>query len=173
MVIAPDGTPYIAWYDDTSGDREIYARRWNGSVWEEVGTSSANGGGISDNSGGSFGTSMAVAPDGTPYVAWEDDSSGDREIYVRRWRPPIYLPIVLKAPPTNLYVQNETTGTVSYTVNNTPQGDITCSIPAETTQFCGSFTPGTYWVELKAWCGPWANWRPFPPGDVTRTVACQ
>jgi hypothetical protein len=28
---------------------------------------------------------MAIGPDGTPYVAWGDDSSGDYEIYVLRW----------------------------------------------------------------------------------------
>jgi hypothetical protein len=173
VAIAPDGTPYVAWYDATSGDSEIYVRRWNGNSWEEVGLGSASGGGISDNSGGSHDPSLAVALGGTPYVAWKDGSGWDEEIYVRRWTPPIYLPIVLKPPPTYLYVQNETTGTVSYKVNNTPQGDITCSIPAKTTKYCGSFTPGTYWVELKAWCGPWADWRPFPPGAVTRTVECR
>jgi hypothetical protein len=85
IVIAPDDTPYIAWQDDSSGDDEIYVRRWNGSNWEEVGTSSASGGGISGNSGQSRVPSMAIAPDGTLYITWQDDSSGDEEIYVRRW----------------------------------------------------------------------------------------
>lgn len=26
---------------------------------------------------------MAIAPDGRPYVAWSDGSSGDSEIYIR------------------------------------------------------------------------------------------
>ena len=96
-----------------AGTDEIYVRRWNGSSWEEVGTGSASGGGISDNSGGSGSPSVAVAPDGTPYVAWGDGSGGDTEIYVRRWRGgsgsgQIFLPIVLKAPPTTyLYVQEQ------------------------------------------------------------------
>ena len=85
VSIAPDGTPYAAWNDDSSGDYEIYMRRWNGSSWEEVGAGSATGGGISANSGDSLHPSVAVAPDGTPYVAWDDDSGGDNEIYVRRW----------------------------------------------------------------------------------------
>jgi len=85
LAIAPDGTPYIAWWDDSSGDGEIYVRRWNGSSWEEVGSGSASGGGISDNSADSYSPSVAIAPDGTPYVAWQDDSSGNFEIYVRRW----------------------------------------------------------------------------------------
>jgi len=85
LAIAPDSTPYVAWHDESSGDAEIYVRRWNGSTWEEVGTGSASGGGISDNSANSWAAAIAIAPDGTPYVVWHDHSSGDAEIYVRRW----------------------------------------------------------------------------------------
>ncbi|MCI0393484.1 MAG: hypothetical protein L0322_00915, partial [Chloroflexi bacterium] len=85
LAVAPDGTVYVAWGDEGGGDSEIYVRRWNGSSWQEVGGGSATGGGISDNSGGSYIPAVAVAPDGTPYVTWRDDSSGDYEIYVRRW----------------------------------------------------------------------------------------
>ena len=59
--------------------------RSRGGVWEEVGTASASDGGISDNDGKSRNPSVAVTPDGTPYVVWYDQSSGDNEIYVRRW----------------------------------------------------------------------------------------
>ncbi len=85
LAIAPDGTPYVAWRDDSDGGYEIYVLRWNGSSWEEVGAGSASGGGVSGNSGDSRCPAVAIAPDGRPYVVWEDDSSGDREIYVRRW----------------------------------------------------------------------------------------
>jgi hypothetical protein len=83
IAIAPDGMVYVAW----SGNSEIYVRRWNGSVWEEVGAGSATGGGISNNEGDSLGSSLAVASNGTPYVTWSDDSvaSLNYEIYVRRW----------------------------------------------------------------------------------------
>ncbi|MBN1582574.1 MAG: VWA domain-containing protein, partial [Anaerolineae bacterium] len=85
LVIAPDGTPYIAWRDGSGGDDEIYVRRRVGGSWQEVGAGSASGGGISDNAGNSVHPAMAVAPDGTPYVTWFDNSSGSYEIYVRRW----------------------------------------------------------------------------------------
>ena len=88
LSIAPDGTPYVAWQDDNSSNlnSEIYVRAWNGSSWAEVGTGSATGGGISNNTGDSKLPSLAMAQDGTPYVAWVDYSDGgDGKIYVRRW----------------------------------------------------------------------------------------
>jgi hypothetical protein len=85
LAVAPDGTPYVAWQDNTGGDYDIYVRRWSGSSWVEVGVDSASGGGISDNTGWSGSPSLGFAPDGSPYVAWHDDSGGDWEIYVRRW----------------------------------------------------------------------------------------
>jgi hypothetical protein len=39
---------------------------------------------------------LTIAPDGMPYVAWEDSDGEDGEIYVRRWRVEVYLPIILK-----------------------------------------------------------------------------
>jgi hypothetical protein len=48
----------------------------------EAGIGSASGGGISHDSGASHSPSLAIAPDGTLYVAWHDDTSGDCEIYV-------------------------------------------------------------------------------------------
>lgn len=87
VAVAPDGTFYVAWSDDSSGNDEIYVRRWNGASWVEVGAGSASGGGISGTGGESAAPSMAVAPDGKPYVAWHEATGGgsNREIYVKRW----------------------------------------------------------------------------------------
>lgn len=85
IAIAPDETPYITWHDSTSGNYEVYVRRWNGSSWEVVGAGSASGGGISNNAGMSWFQSLAINQSNTPYISWQDDTSGDFEIYVRRW----------------------------------------------------------------------------------------
>jgi len=85
LAIAPDGTPYVAWFDSSGGDWEIYLRRWNGSSWEVVGSGSASGGGVSDNAGGSYNPSLAIAPDGNVYLAWTDTTYGVGQIYVLRW----------------------------------------------------------------------------------------
>lgn len=80
-----DWTAILAWQDDSSGNNEIYVKRWNGSAWIEVGGASATGGGVSNNSGASQVPSLAVGPGGMPVIAWADDSSLNWEIYVRRW----------------------------------------------------------------------------------------
>jgi len=81
------GNPVVAWYDNTSGDTEIYIKQWNGSSWEEIGTNSATGGGISDNNGDSVWHSLAIDGSGNPVVAWSDDSSGNFEIYLKQYAP--------------------------------------------------------------------------------------
>jgi len=94
LAIAPDvrepqsndGAPHVAWHDLSAGDAKIYVRRWNGSAWKEVGTDSASSGGVSDNEGQSKNPMIAIAPDGTPYIVWHDNSSSANEIYVRRWQ---------------------------------------------------------------------------------------
>jgi len=53
--------------------------------WEEMGAGSASGGGISNNPGVSGYPSLALAPDGNSVTAWQDNSGGNLEIYVKRW----------------------------------------------------------------------------------------
>lgn len=85
IVVDPSGNVYVAWHDKSSGDREIYVRKWTGSQWATVGANSASGGGISINSGDSKAVSLAVKPDGKPCAAWRDWSSGFAEVYLRCW----------------------------------------------------------------------------------------
>ncbi len=83
IAIAPGGAVYVAWSDTSSGDEEIYLRRWDGNAWGELG-GSATGGGISNNNTASQAPALAIGPDGQPWVAWHDGAT-NREIYVRRW----------------------------------------------------------------------------------------
>ncbi len=80
------GRPYVAWSDQNAGVGEIYVKRWNGSYWEEVVAGSASGGGISNNAGESTDPVVAAGDDGTIFVAWSDDSAGDSEIYIRKYK---------------------------------------------------------------------------------------
>ena len=92
LATGPGNTLYVAWSDSSGDDTEIYLRRWNGSAWSELG-SSASGGGISNNSGDSSWPSVAVGPDGNPWVAWHDETPGRAEIYVRRWTGTAWEPV--------------------------------------------------------------------------------
>lgn len=85
VALDSQGRPVVAWEDDTSGDREIYLKRWNGSEWIELG-GSATGGGVSDDTGSySVGARVKVDRSDRPVVAWYHNSSGQYEVRVRRW----------------------------------------------------------------------------------------
>lgn len=81
---APDGSIYLAWHEAVGAGYEIYLRRWNGSAWIEVG-GSASGGGISDTATISQWPSVAIDSQGKVYVAWEEVTASDKEIFLRRW----------------------------------------------------------------------------------------
>ncbi len=85
IAVTPDGSPIVAWIDNSDGDSEIYIKQWNGTAWVELGGESASNGGISNNLGQSYYPHLIVTTDGTPIVSWQDSSSGNLEIYVRRW----------------------------------------------------------------------------------------
>ena len=76
------GSLYCVDLDNANGNPEIYAKRFTGTTWEDAGENSSILGGISQNIGASNKPSLVIAPDGTPYVAWVDDDSGDNEIYI-------------------------------------------------------------------------------------------
>lgn len=83
--VAPNGTVYVAWTDNSSGNYEVYVKAWDGYGWTEVGNGSASGGGISNNQGDSLWATIVADSTNAPIVAWHDNSSGQNQIYVRRW----------------------------------------------------------------------------------------
>ena len=85
VEVGPDGNPIVCWTDYSSGNYEIYVKRWDGAAWVEMGKSSASGGGISGSVGASYNPAIAIDRDGKPIICWEDRTHGNGEIYVRRW----------------------------------------------------------------------------------------
>lgn len=83
VVADGSGNPVVAWTDDTPGNSEIYLKTYNGSSWVEL-AGSATAGGISASAGSSGKPSLAIDSRGRLVVAWQDDSAGDSEIYLRR-----------------------------------------------------------------------------------------
>ncbi len=84
LILLPQGSPLIAWMDDTDGGYEIYALRWDGSAWVEAGINSASAGGISDGTGSSEYPALAVGRDGKAVIAWQYEDGNLSEIFVRK-----------------------------------------------------------------------------------------
>ncbi len=86
LAIDAFGYPVVTWQDNSSGNYEIYVKQWNGTdAWEEIGTGSASGGGISSSSADAQYPSMEIDGSGNPVIAWTDSGSGNWEIYVKQW----------------------------------------------------------------------------------------
>ena len=100
LAIGPDGAPVIVWHDDSGGDWEIYARRWNGATWVEMDNGAAAGGGISDDGGNSRQPALAIGPNNTSVVVWTD-FDGDIEVHSRRYQP--CLSLIHISEPTRPY----------------------------------------------------------------------
>jgi len=75
------GNPIVAW---TTSAPEVYLLRWTGSLWEEL-DGSASGGGVTRSNRHVGRYSLTVDPLDRPVIAWEDSSSGQTQIYLRRW----------------------------------------------------------------------------------------
>jgi hypothetical protein len=92
MVLAalamPELVPAISTQEATAPislqDAVLLPAVFKSGSWVEVGTGSATGGGISNDSGYSSYPSVALSLDSVPYVTWHD-SNMNYEIYVRRW----------------------------------------------------------------------------------------
>jgi hypothetical protein len=85
MAIDGGGNPYIAWSEQIDVNNfEIYFRYWNGFSWFGL-AASDTGGGVSLNPGNSTNPSIALDTDGSIYIAWQDDTSSNLEIYLKKY----------------------------------------------------------------------------------------
>jgi hypothetical protein len=85
IAVSADGTLFVAWRDNSSGNYEIYVKRLGGAGWQELG-GSASGGGISETPSGYSGRpTITVDLQNRPVVGFADDYSGTRQVYVKRW----------------------------------------------------------------------------------------
>jgi hypothetical protein len=79
VVAADEGNNvYIAWYDDTPGNYEIYYKQStdSGSTWGALFR-------MTWNSGASMVPAMAVDASGNVYLTWQDHTPGNFEIYTK------------------------------------------------------------------------------------------
>jgi uncharacterized repeat protein (TIGR01451 family) len=81
-----------------------------------------------------------------------------------------YLPVILRSL-TELSVFNDNTGgDVTFTVVG---AGVSCVVPNNTTQFCGSFEPGTYTVRVSSLCGEAEAVKTYQSGPVITRVYCK
>ncbi len=77
------GNLFVVWHDDTSGNFEVYAKRFdNVALWKEISGNSASGGGISSTPGASAWPCCAVRGASDFFVAWSDLTPGQYEVFV-------------------------------------------------------------------------------------------
>ncbi len=99
----------------------------------------------------------------------ESDNSATEETLVERNK--IFLPILLKPQPTELSVFNDNTGdNITFVVLGTP---VSCVVPNNTTQFCGTLAPGTYQIRVTSTCGEGLFTKTYGSGPVTTRVFCR
>jgi len=69
VVVDPDDNPVVAWYEkETSGDGDIYVKRWDGAAWEQLGTGPLD----VDPAADAGWPSLALLSTGEPVVAWHE-----------------------------------------------------------------------------------------------------
>lgn len=74
---------FLSWDDDSSGRIQVYLKMWDGSEWKSVAGSGSTTG-VSRSSGHARAASLATDRGGRPFLAWQDDSSGQYQIHLRR-----------------------------------------------------------------------------------------
>ena len=85
VIVAEDGTRYVAWVDGRSGNEEIYvAKHTDTSGWQSVG-GGAEAGGVSNSPGASRRPSLALDTDGSLVVAWTEISPAGSDIQASRF----------------------------------------------------------------------------------------
>jgi uncharacterized repeat protein (TIGR01451 family) len=83
----------------------------------------------------------------------------------------LYLPVLLNPAPVDLSVFNDNTGgNVTVTVQGT---GVSCTVPNNTTLFCGSFPPGIYNVQVISPCGTATVPKTYSSGPQTTRVFCK
>jgi uncharacterized repeat protein (TIGR01451 family) len=109
-------------------------------------------------------TSVVTDPTSGNNSATEDTFIGEFE--------KVFLPITWKPALVELSIFNDNTGgDVTFTVIGT---GVSCTVPNNVTQFCGSFPAGTYQVQVVSVCGPAATFtRAYGGGPATTRIFCQ
>ena len=89
QILNTDSGLMVFWLDSSSGTEQVYAKRFDGSTWVEIGAGSATVGGISQSTGDV--ADLAVTTDGPKVaVAWTEIVSGTQQIYLKEYNGSVW-----------------------------------------------------------------------------------
>ncbi|HEV8292420.1 MAG TPA: right-handed parallel beta-helix repeat-containing protein, partial [Tepidisphaeraceae bacterium] len=79
---------YLVWADDRLASRNatgsaLYVRKWNGSGFVEELSNDASFGGVASAGSAALSMDLAVDSAGKPFVAWDDQTAGTRQVMAR------------------------------------------------------------------------------------------
>lgn len=79
VAVDSSNTPHVVWYDDSSGNQEIYYKKSTdgGATWSTTKR-------LTWNSGVSYTPCIAVAPDDSLHMVWRDSTPGNNEIFYKK-----------------------------------------------------------------------------------------
>ncbi|MFN2226171.1 MAG: GDSL-type esterase/lipase family protein, partial [Anaerolineae bacterium] len=75
----PSGQIWVAWAIDDGHDSELFYSRWDGEAWAPARAVHAS------PDAWESGPSLAIAPDGTAWLAWTSATREDSDVYLSRW----------------------------------------------------------------------------------------
>ena len=83
LVVDQSGELVVSWLHQNFRAFEVYARRFDGSVWKEAAPGSAMGPGVSNSDDSTRTHALATGPGGRPVLAWLRGRGQENEIQVR------------------------------------------------------------------------------------------
>ena len=81
LALDSSGFPTVAWSEKDATSYNIYVKKWNGTVWNQLSMTFLNvsSGKDADN------PSLALDSSGIPTVAWSEFDGTSKNIYVKKW----------------------------------------------------------------------------------------
>jgi hypothetical protein len=165
IAIGADAIPYLAWQNGQNGTAnwDIYACRYNGTNWEQVGTNSATGDGISNNPYTAQFPDIAVDHLNRPYIVWANSgccgSSLQAGIHVRRFNGTEWEEVGEGSTSTITGGISHRRGThpqIAIDLNNTPYVAWVCGFDGSgPDQICIRRFNGTEWEEISDGSASW------------------
>ncbi len=140
--------PVVAWQEtfgatgSWTAPFQIYLRRWDGAAWVELG-GSATGGGVS-NTGTAGSPWLAIASDGSIFVAWSQTTG---EVYLRRWNPISSTWVELGGSASGAGIASGWLPQVALDAAGNPTVAYTCT-SGTTSDICAKRWSGSAWVGM-------------------------